>query len=89
MKQRADPSAAGTSDGVAFEPFSLERETKADGRAMLFYTWPDEPEVPAGLGNVTGDAGTDPGDVVPRQRSSETEPWSPETQPVDPVGRDV
>ncbi len=87
--RRPKPSAARTTDGVAFESFSLERETKADGRGILFYSWPDEPEVPAGLGNVSEDAGTDPGDVAPGESSPETEPWSPETQPVDPAGRDV
>ncbi len=76
--ERDDPSAAAT-DGGAFEPFRLERETKPDGRVILFYSWPDEPEVSAGLGTAQVQAGSAPN----------AEPWSPETQPIEPGGRVV
>lgn len=79
MTERADPAAAVPADGAAFEPFHLERERKPDGRAILFYSWPDEPPVPAGLGTAQGKAGSAP----------DAEPWSPETQPVETDGRDV
>jgi len=79
-EERADPAAAAVrTDGAAFEPFHLERERKPDGRAILFYSWPDEPPVPAGLGTAQEEARSAP----------EAEPWSPETQPVEPEGQDV
>ncbi len=79
-EERADPAAAAVpADGAAFEAFHLEREKKPDGRAILFYSWPDEPPVPAGLGTAEGEARSAP----------EVEPWSPETQPVEPEGQDV
>lgn len=84
VTERADPSAAGTATGASFEPFHLEREVKPDGRAILFYSWPDEPPVPDGLGE-DGEAGTS---WVRDERAPEAEPWSPETQSADDVGRD-
>ncbi len=80
MTEREDPSSAGTRGQPAFEPFRVERETKPDGRALLFYSWPDEPPIPEGLGDVAGGAGTtaEEADAPPR-----AEPWSPETQPTD------
>ncbi|MDQ3493038.1 MAG: hypothetical protein M3452_07240 [Chloroflexota bacterium] len=83
MTERADPSAAATGTGPSFEPFRLERETKPDGRGILFYSWPDEPPVPDGL----SDAGVGSGTAPVRQSAPEAEPWSPETQPADEAGR--
>ncbi len=57
----------------------MERETKPDGRTILFYSWPDEPPVPEGLGDVAGDPGT----TVEEADAPRAEPWSPETQPTD------
>jgi hypothetical protein len=85
VTERADPSAAGTGGQPAFEPFRLERETKPDGRAILFYSWPDAPPIPEGLGNVAGDART----TDEEAEAPHAEPWSPETQPTDRTGRDA
>ena len=79
MTERADPSAAGTGGQPAFEPFRVERETKPDGRAILFYSWPDEPPIPEGMGDAAGDAGT----TAEEADAPHAEPWSPETQPTD------
>ncbi len=85
MTQRADPSAAGTDEGLAFEPFHLEREAKSDGRAILFYTWPGEPAVPDGVGDITDGPGTSADANAP----PDAEPWSPQTQPTDQLDRDA
>lgn len=74
-----------TEQEPAFEPFHLERETKPDGRAILFYSWPDGPPVPEGLGNVARDTGG----MDVEGAAPESEPWSPETQPTEELGRDV
>lgn len=84
VKGRADPSAAGTGGGTAFEPFQLERETKLDGRTILFYSWPAEPPVPDGIGNVGIDATR-----ADEADTPETEPWSPESGPAEPPSRDA
>lgn len=70
---------------MAFEPFRLERETKPDGRSILFYSWPDEPPLPHGMG--TEDDADDP--VPDREAAPDAVPWSPETQPTDRAGSDV
>ncbi len=57
----------------------MERETKPDGRAILFYSWPDEPPVPEGLSDVAGDPGT----TAEGADAPHAKPWSPETQPTD------
>jgi len=83
VTERADPSAAGIRSGPSFEPFHLERETKPDGRAILYYSWPDEPPVPEGM----AEAGVQSGTSAARERAPEAELWSPETKPADDAGR--
>lgn len=87
MSSVEDPSAL-AADDAAVGAFAIERATMADGRTILYYTWPDEPDVAATTEHPAaterpGSPGRlgPPEDQAAREPAGAAEPWSVETQP--------
>ncbi len=57
------------------EAFRAERLTKAYGRYIIYYSWPESADSPG-----------DRRDAAPRSQEPAQRPWSPETQPADADG---
>jgi hypothetical protein len=82
-----DPSALAADDATV-TAFAIERATMADGRTILYYTWPDEPDVAVTTEHraATERPGSPggpglPADQATREAADAAEPWSVETQP--------